>query len=78
MGQPSSYLQRHPIAVCFILPELALLPISAFLQSVGVLPLLTRGPQEVPGSLHQVTPVWHLAPSDSPTASFPIVWTTMT
>ena len=84
-GWPSNCLQRPPVAVCFLLPELALLPAPALGTPRAGLPPLARGPWEVPGALGQVTPAWRPAPSDavltrpySPAASFPMGRTTLT
>ena len=62
VGQPSNCLQRSPVAVCFLLPELALLPTLAFGKPV---PPLAGGPWDVPGALGQVNPAWHPASSDA-------------
>ena len=64
-GRPSNCLQRPPMAVCFLLPELALLPASVFHKLGADLPFFARGPLEVPGVLGYVTPAWHPAPSDT-------------
>ena len=62
-GRPSNCLQRPPMAVCFLLPELALLPASVFRKLGARPPLFTEVPLEVPGALGHVTPEWHPAPS---------------
>ena len=62
---PSNCLQRASVAVCFLLPELALLPTLALgTQGAGPTPL-ARGPWEVTGALGQITPAWHPALSDT-------------
>ena len=58
-------MQRPPMAVCFLLPELALLPAPALGVPGAGLPPLTRGPWEVLGTFSQLTPAWHLAASDA-------------
>ena len=63
--QPSNCLKIHPVAVFFPLTERALLPILGFQKQGGGLQLLAWGPLEVQGALDQVTPAWHLAPSDT-------------
>ena len=64
-GWPNKCLQRASVAVCFLLPELALLHTLALgMQGAGPTPL-ARGPWEVTGALGQITPAWHLALSDA-------------
>ena len=50
------------MAVCFLLPELGLLPASVFHKLGASLPLFPRGPLEVPGAVDHVTPAWHPSP----------------
>ena len=64
-GQPSNCLQRPPMAVCFLLTELALLPASVFRKLDAGPPLFAGVLLEVPGALGHVTPAWHPAPSDT-------------
>ena len=74
MGRPSISLQRPPVAVCFLLPELALLPASVFCKLGAGLPLFARGPLEVPGDPSMAPgPLRH-----TPTASFPMGSTALT
>ena len=64
-GWPNKCLQRASVAVCFLLPELALLHTLALgMQGAGPTPR-ARGPWEVTGALGQITPAWHLALSDA-------------
>ena len=65
LGAAHQCMQRPPVAVCYLLPELGLLPTWAFGKSGAGLPLLAGGPWAVPGALGQVTPAWHLAPSEA-------------
>ena len=44
-------MQRPPVAVCFLLPELAVLSDSVFRKPGLCLPLFAGGPWEVPGAL---------------------------
>ena len=65
MWHPSNCLLRPPVAVCFLLPEQALLPASAFGKPGASLPPLARGPWVVSGALGQLTLAWNPAPSDA-------------
>ena len=49
VGRPSISLQRPPVAVCFLLPELALLPALALGTPGAGAPLLAGDTWEVPG-----------------------------
>ena len=53
------------MAVCFLLPELTLLPASVFRKLGAGPPPFAGVPLEVPGALGRVTPAWHPAPSDT-------------
>ena len=64
-GRSSNCLQRPPMAVCFLLPELALLSASVFRKLGAGPPFFAGVPLEVPGALGRVTPAWHPAPSDT-------------
>ena len=61
----SNCLKIYPVAVCFLLTELAWLPALGFLKQGGGPQLLSWGPSALQGALDQVTPVWHLVPSDT-------------
>ena len=63
--QPSMCLKIHPVAVCFLLPELAWIPTLEFLKQGGDQQLLSWGLLEAQGDLGQVTPIWHPASSDT-------------
>ena len=62
---PSKCWKIHPVAVCFLLTELAWLPALGFLKQGGGPQLLTWGPLEVQCALNWVTPVWHPAFPDT-------------
>ena len=63
--QSSNCLKIYPVAVCFLLTELAWLPALGFLKQGGGPQLLSWGPSELQGALKQVTPVWHPVSSDT-------------
>ena len=58
---PSTCLKIYPVAVCFLLTELAWLPALGFLKQGGGPQLLSSGPSELQGTLDQVDP--SMAPS---------------
>ena len=79
VGQPSNCLQRHPVAICFLLPGLALLPAWAFGKPGAGPPLLAGGPWEVPGALEPGDPGTAPGPiRHTPAASFPMGRTALT
>ena len=65
MVQPSNCLKIHPIAVFFILTELALLLPLGFQKQAGGSQLLALGSFAVECHLNEVTTVWHPALSDT-------------
>ena len=67
-------MQRPPVAVCFLLLELALLPAPALGTPGASLPPLVGGLWEVPGDTGMATsPLRH-----TPAASFPVDRTVLT
>ena len=74
VGQPSNCWKRPPVAVCFLLPELALLPTPALVTPGAGPPHLAKGPWDGPGD-----PCMALGPLRcTPTATSPMGRTALT